>query len=136
MSNKYSGFIRSKDFICGVLIVVFSFIVYLQTINGKYDVILFPRIVAFLSFFMGMATILLSFKNNNNKPKKKAYYYLMELGFCTFMLLIISIVNVLGFYTSIFLICCGSYGMIKYLAGERVMKSTINILLFSFLATF
>jgi len=136
MNNKYSDFIMKKDFIYGVLIIVFSFIVYLNSINGKFDIMIFPRIIAFLIFCLGIAAFLQSFKKDNNKSKRKTNYYFMELCICTFMILIMFFVNVIGFYTSIFLICCVIYGMLEYLAGNKGMKSIINILLFSFLATF
>lgn len=133
MKLKCSNLFIRKDFIYGVIIIIFSILVYSQTLSQKFDVMLFPRIISIFSFVMGIVTIILSFKYNSDK---KMTIYILEIVFTAFMILVMSMVKIIGFYTCIFIICSGCYGIINYFTGKRGIKFITTVLLFSVLATF
>jgi hypothetical protein len=137
VNRKYCDVVNKKDFICGLSIIIFSAIVFLQTVGGESQVVLFPKIVSLVFLFMGLGSIAVSLKDKDRDRERKETKnsYGLELIFSVFMAGVMFMAEVVGFYTCVFIICCGCYGVLKFLLGEKGIKSILGVVIFSLVTT-
>jgi len=119
-----------KDFWVGILIIVFGIVMFTQANSSDPVNDLYPKFVFGISIVIGILTSVVSIvKANSISVIKDLKFFSLEITLILLLILTVSLIKLIGFYTCIFI---STFILFLILKHSHSVKTVVKSLLYSF----
>lgn len=119
-----------KDFWIGILIIVFGIVMFTQANSSDPVNDLYPKFVFGISIVIGILTSVVSIvKANSISVIKDLKFFSLEITLILLLILTVSFIKLIGFYTCIFI---STFILFLILKHSHSVKTVVKSLLYSF----